>query len=120
MLFLGFVRDSDPEPGIVVLEMTGGFLMGQDCQQVDREVEAHISRNEKSFIFDLSALDHVDSAAVGQIVKCYSKLKKSGETLRLAGARGMVEGSLKLTQVRKVIYIYPTAQEAAKEFPRAK
>jgi anti-sigma B factor antagonist len=107
------------EPGIVVLEVTGRIVMGPDCQQIDREVEAHILRGEKSFIFDLTAVDHVDSAAVGQIVKCYTKLKKSGGTLRLAGVHGMVEGVLKLTQVHKVIEIFPTAQEAAKDFPRA-
>ena len=106
------------EPGIVILEMTGRFVMGSDCRQVDQEVDAHILRDEKSFIFDLSAVDHVDSAAVGQIVKCYSKLKKSGGTLRLAGVKGMVDGVLKLTQVHKVIEIFPTAQEAAKDFPR--
>jgi anti-sigma B factor antagonist len=105
------------EPEIVVLEMSGRFVMGPDCQQVDREVEAHLLRGEKSFIFDLSAVDHVDSAAVGQIVKCYSKLKKSGGTLRLAGAKGMVDGVLKLTQVHRAIDIFPTAQEAAKDFP---
>jgi len=107
------------EPGIVVLEMSGRFLMGPDCQQVDREVQAHISRSEKSFIFDLSAVEHMDSAAVGQIVKCYSSLKKSGGTLRLAGVKGMVDGVLKMMQVNKVIEIYPTAQEAATDFPQA-
>jgi len=85
---------------------------------VDQEVDAHIERNEKSFIFDLSAVNHVDSAAVGQIVKSYSKLKKSGGTLRIAGAKGMVEGVLKLTQVHKTIELFPTAQDAAKDFPR--
>lgn len=107
------------DPGIVVLEMTGRFVMGPDCQQIDREVDAHILRDEKSFIFDLSAVDHVDSAAVGQIVKSYSKLKKSGGTLRLAGVKGMVAGALTLTQVHKVIEMFPTAQEAAKDFPRS-
>ena len=104
-------------PGIVVLEMTGRFVMGPDCQQLDREVDAHIERDEKSFILDLSGVDHVDSAAIGQIVKSFSKLKKSGGTMRLAGAKGMVDGVLKLTQVHKAIEIFPTAQDAAKNFP---
>jgi anti-sigma B factor antagonist len=107
------------EPGIVVIEMSGRFLMGPDCQQVDREIESSILRSEKSFIFDLSAVDHIDSAAVGQIVKCYSRLKKSGGMLRLAGACAMVEGVLKLTHVNKVIDVYPTASDAAKDFPAA-
>jgi anti-sigma B factor antagonist len=107
------------EPGIVVLELTGRFVMGADCQKLDREVDDHAQRGEKSFILDLTAVDHVDSAAIGQIVKSYSKLKKSGGTMRLAGAKGMVDGVLKLTQVHKVIEIFPTAQEAAKNFPAA-
>jgi anti-sigma B factor antagonist len=107
------------EPGIVVLEMSGRFLMGQDCLQVDQEIERHILRNDKSFIFDLSAVDHIDSGAVGQIVKSLTKLKKSGGTLRLAGVRGMVDGVLKMTQLNRVIEIFPTAAEAAQNFPQA-
>jgi anti-anti-sigma factor len=107
------------EPGIVVLELTGRFVMGADCQRLDREVDDHAQRGEKSFILDLTAVDHVDSAAIGQIVKSYSKLKKSGGTMRLAGAKGMVDGVLKLTQVHKVIEIFPTAREAAQNFPAA-
>jgi len=107
------------EPGIVVLEMSGRFVMGPDCHQVDREVEQHILRNEKSFIFDLSAVNHIDSGAVGQIVKCLTKLKKSGGTLRLAGVRGMVDSVLKMTQLNRVIEIFPTAAEATQNFPQA-
>lgn len=107
------------DPGIVILEISGRFIMGTDCQQLDREVDAHILQNEKRFIFDLSGVDHVDSAAVGQIVKSYSKLKKSGGSLRLAGVKGMVDGVLKLTQVHKVIEIFPTAHDAAQNFPTA-
>jgi len=105
------------EPGIVVLELTGRFVMGADCQNLDREVADHAQRGQKSFILDLTAVDHVDSAAIGQIVKSFSKLKQSGGTMRLAGPKGMVDGVLKLTQVHKVIEIFPTAHEAAKNFP---
>jgi len=106
------------EPGIVVLVMSGRFLLG-DCQRVDREVDEHISRNEKNFIFDLSAVDHIDSGAVGQIVRSLSKLKKSGGTLRLAGVSGMVDGVLRMTQLNRAIEIFPTAADAARNFPAA-
>ena len=105
------------EPDIVVLVMSGRFLMGQDCRQVDQEVERHIAGNKKSFIFDLSGVDHIDSGAVGQIAKSFSRLKKSGGTLRLAGARGMVQGVLKMTRLDQVIDIFPTAAEASQGFP---
>lgn len=103
-------------PGIFVLEMTGRFVMGSDCQQVGGEIDAGLEHAEKNFIFDFTGVDHMDSAAVGQIVKCYSKLKKSGGMLRLAGAKGMVERVLTMTQVHRVIPLYPTAEDAAKGF----
>jgi anti-sigma B factor antagonist len=113
------VTEKNIEPGIVVLEMSGRFMMGRDCLQLDRDMEARIARGERNFIFDLSGVDHVDSAAVGQIVKSFSTLKRSGGMLRLAGAAGMVDRALTLTQVNKAIEVYPTVQEAAKSFSAA-
>ncbi len=107
------------EPGIVVLVMSGRFLMGPDCRQVETEVEQHVLRNEKSFIFDLSAVDHIDSGAVGQLVRTFTKLKQSGGMLRLAGVRGMVENVLQMMHLTRVIEIFATAEEAAKNFPRS-
>jgi len=104
--------------GVIVMELTGRVSMGNDCAEIDRNVEEHIQRNEKLVIFDLSGVHHVDSAVVGQIVKSHSSLKKSGGMLRLAGPTGMVDGVLKLTHVNKVIEIFPTAMEAAENFSR--
>jgi anti-sigma B factor antagonist len=105
------------KPGIVVIELTGRVSMGNDCSEIDHHVEEHIKRNEKLVIFDLSGVHHVDSAVIGQIVKSHSSLKRSGGMLRLAGPTGMVEGVLKLTHVNNVIEIFPTAAEAAENFP---
>jgi len=106
-------------PGIIVLVMSGRFLMGPDCREVDQEVERHIERNEKSFVFDLSGVDHIDSGAVAQIVKSLTRLKKSGGNLRVAGVRGMVDGVLRMTHLDRVIELFPTAAEAAQNFPQS-
>lgn len=105
------------QPGIWVLEMSGNVHMGADCQRVDREVEGHIEKQQTRLIFDLGKVDHIDSAFVGQIVKSFSRLKKAGGTLRLAAMKGMVEGVLKMTQVDKVIAVFPSAAAAAEDFP---
>lgn len=104
--------------GIVVLVMSGRFMMG-DCPRVDEEVAQHILRNEKSFIFDLAGVVYMDSGAVGQMVKSFTQLKKSGGTLRLSGVGGMVKGILKMTQLDRVIEIFPTPADAAQNFPQA-
>jgi anti-anti-sigma regulatory factor len=47
---------------------------------------------------------------------CYAKLKKSGGVLRVAGVNGMVEDTLRLTSVDKLIEFYPSVAEAAARF----
>lgn len=104
------------QPGVWVMEMSGNVHMGADCKRVDQEVESHIEKNELRIIFDMGRVDHIDSAFVGQIVKSFSRLKKAGGKLRLAGVKGMAEGVLKMTQVDKVIPIFPTTSAAAEDF----
>src|SRR5579863_8706444 len=107
------IKKKEIRPGVVVLEMTGRITMGQDCRQVEQEVERLIEQNQKEIILDLSGISLIDSTGIGQIVKCLCKLKTAGGSLRLAGLKGMVAGVFKITKVDQVIGIFPTAQDAA-------
>lgn len=104
------------KPGIAVLEMRGRLLMGPDCKLIDKEIDELIAANETRVIFDLSGVSQIDSAGVGQVVKSFTRLKKSGGDLRLAGVTGMLDGVFKMTQVHKVIAMYPTPQAASEGF----
>jgi anti-anti-sigma factor len=103
--------------GIAVLTLRGSIHTGPDCRRVEQEVEDLLRGNQTRAIFDLTGITHIDSAAIGTVVRCYSKLKKAGGMLRLAGCNGMIDSSLKLTKVDKVIAIFPTASAAAEDFP---
>ena len=103
--------------GIAVLTLRGSIHTGPDCRHVEHEVEDLVRANRTRVIFDLTGITHIDSAAVGTVVRCYSKLKNAGGMLRLAGCNGMIDSSLKLTKVDKVIGIFPTASAAAEDFP---
>lgn len=113
------IKKAPSTSGIVVLEMTGRILMGPDCKKMEEEVERLIQENETRVIFDVTGVYQVDSAGLGRIVACFTKLKKAGGLLRLAGVKGMLEGVLKITQVHRVIGIYPSVAEASENFPPA-
>jgi anti-anti-sigma factor len=101
------------KPGVTVLEIEGIISMGNDCDQIDQEVQHEIEHNQRCVIFDLTGVNYIDSVIIGQIVKCYSSVRRSGGMLRLAGLNAMVYGVLKITHIDKVIEIYPTALDAA-------
>lgn len=98
---------------IEVLEMAGRIVLGSDGMQVEWTVAQLLKADHKKLIFDLSRVTLLDSTGVGVLVMCHAKVKKAGGILRIAGVTGMVEDTLKLTSVDKLIGSFPTVDEAA-------
>jgi anti-sigma B factor antagonist len=104
------------EPGMTVLEIKGSIHCGPECARMEKQIDELIAARENRVIFDMTAVTHMDSAAIGSLVRCLVKLKKSGGGLRMVGAQSMIEYSLKLTKVDKLIPAFKTVPEAATGF----
>ena len=107
------------EPDVAVIEMTGRITMGSDSQKIEWGLAELLKENQKKVIFDLTEVTYLDSSGIGILMMCHAKLKKAGGALRIAGARGMVEETLELTSVNKIVRLYPTAADAAQDFQLA-
>ena len=103
-------------PGVTALTMVGSIHCGPECARLEREVDGMIAARETRVIFDMAGVTHADSAAMGTIVKCLTKLKSAGGALRIAAAQPMIDYSLKLTKVDKLIEMFPTVDQAAQGF----
>ena len=104
------------QPGLTALAMHGSIHCGPECARLEREVDGMIAAHETRVIFDMAGVTHADSAAMGTIVRCLTKLKSAGGALRIAAAHPMVDYSLKLTKLDRVIEMFPTVEQAAKGF----
>jgi anti-anti-sigma factor len=103
-------------PGVAVLEINGNVHCGPECARMEREVDALLKDKFTRVVFDLKGVTHMDSAAIGAIVRCHTKLKGAGGALRLASVQPMISHSLQLTKVDRLISVYPAVSEAAKDF----
>jgi anti-sigma B factor antagonist len=110
------VESKKVEPDITVLELTGRITMGSDSQKIEWGLAELLKGNQKKVIFDLTEVTFLDSAGIGILMMCHARLKKAGGALRIAGAQGMVEATLDMTSVNKIVSLYPTAAEAAQGF----
>jgi anti-sigma B factor antagonist len=104
------------QPGVAALAMQGSIHCGPECARLEREVDEMIAARETRVIFDMAGVTHADSAAIGSIVRCLGKLRSAGGGLRIAAAQSMIEHSLQLTQVDKLIEMFATVDQAAKGF----
>ena len=103
-------------PGTAVLEIKGSIHHGPECARLVQEVEGMIAAHETRVILDMAGVTYADSAAIGAIVKCLTKLKTAGGALRIAGAQPTISHSLKLTRVDTLIPMFPTVDQAANSF----
>ena len=104
------------DPDIAILEMAGRICLGSASQQVEWSLAELLKQNRKKIVFDLSGVTVLDSTGVGILVMCHAKVKKAGGSLRIAGANGMVEETLKMTNIDKIMPFYPSLAEAAQNF----
>jgi anti-anti-sigma factor len=101
---------------MAALEMKGSIHGGAECARLEKEVDGMIAARETRVIFDMAGVTHIDSAAIGMIVRCFTKLKKASGKLRIATAQPMIIYSLKMTKLDTLIEMFPSVDQAAEGF----
>jgi anti-sigma B factor antagonist len=104
------------QPGITALSIQGNIHCGPECVRLENEIDSLIAAHETRIILDMAGVTHADSAAIGAMVRCLSKVKRAGGALRIAAAQQMISYSLKLTKVDQLIQMFPTVEQAAEGF----
>jgi anti-anti-sigma factor len=92
----------------VIFSVTGPLVLEHLCSFR----EAWDSHTEPFFIFDVSQLSYLDSAAVGFLVNAYLTRQKDGKKLALAGVHGIAEQILSKTKINTVLALYPSVEDA--------
>jgi len=113
------INRKQAQPDIDVLEMNGRIVLGNDAKTVEWKVDELLKEGRKHIIFDLAGVTVLDSTGLGILVMCYARMKKAGGVLHIAGAQGMVEQTLRMTNVDRLIELYPSVAAASSDFSDA-
>jgi len=97
---------------IAVIKISGRLVFGREVDRLETVVADLLKDKESKVVFDLSALDYVDSSGIGTIVSCLTQIKKAGSELRTAGASPRIKRLFTMTGVDKLLSLYPTVNEA--------
>ena len=101
------------EPGHAIITVSGRLTLGREVEQLETLVTDLLEKAQKMVVFDMTALDYLDSSGIGTVVSCLTQVKKSGGDLRLAGVNPRLLRMFKMTGVDTLVTIYPTVAEAA-------
>jgi anti-sigma B factor antagonist len=107
------VEKNQPSSEMAVLTLSGRLMMGNECRQLDHSINELMEGGVKHVVVDLTHLDGIDSTGAGILVVCHSRLQKAHGSLRIAGAQGIVNETLLMIHVDRLVPFFPTAQEAS-------
>jgi anti-sigma B factor antagonist len=113
------VQKKQATPEIVIMELRGRLLMGNDSRQVEWTMAELLKEGAKKVVLDLRALDAIDSTGVGILVMCNAKLQKAGGVMRIVSSDGIVASTLQMTHVDRIVKFFPTVEEASEKFDLA-
>ena len=103
-------------PDIDVLELKGRIILGNNSRDVELKIGELLHEGARKIILDIGGLTMLDSTGIGILVVCQSKVNKDGGVLLVAGATGSVEDTLKITNVDKIMKLFPSVEQAATSF----
>ena len=104
------------ESGAQVYRFEGRITFGMETERCRQNLKDLLAKGEGKFVFDLSAVEYVDSAGIGFLVSCLITLQQNGARLRLACPPERVRHVLGITKLDTVFEVLPSQEQALQNF----
>jgi anti-sigma B factor antagonist len=102
---------------VTVLYCRGRFTYRDEATAFSEKIGGLLP-DVRQVILDLSGLDVIDSAGLGELVVAHMWTRASGCSLKLAGANFRILQLFELTNLMSVFDVYPTLDDALVSFRR--
>jgi anti-sigma B factor antagonist len=109
------IRHSGPAS---LIDVTG-HLTSFEAGALRQAITGLVSENRNDIVLNLAGLDYLDSSGIGELVRNYMTVIKSGGSMKVVGLSAKVEEILKITQLYKVFPEFPDEESALKSFPQS-
>jgi anti-sigma B factor antagonist len=97
---------------VVVLDVSGKMLLGEGDVQLRETIQKQIEAGNRKLVLNLAGVPYVDSAGLGEMVRCYTTVARDGGTLRLVNATKRIKDLLTITKLITVFDHYDSEEEA--------
>ena len=100
--------------GVAVLAASGRINL-VTAAVVRREVQRVVDDGHARLALDLSGVDFIDSSGLGALVSGLKTARSAGGDLRLVAATEQVAGVLRLTNLDRILRVYPGPDDAYRD-----
>src|SRR5262245_45444825 len=101
---------------VTVLDLHGKIVMGEGDDALREAVTRLVDGKKEKILLNLGDVPYVDSAGLGEIVRCYTTVSRKGGRLKLVNLTKKIKDLLAITKLLTVFEVYESEEEAIRSF----
>jgi anti-sigma B factor antagonist len=101
---------------VVLVDLSGELVLGEGDETLRQVVDELVAEGWKKILLNLSHVDRLDSAGVGELVSGWKLAQKFGGSLRLLRLGDRARHTLHLSQILPLLKVYEEEAEALADF----
>jgi anti-sigma B factor antagonist len=101
---------------VTILDLQGKILIGEGDDALRDAVKRAVDSSKRKLLLNLADVPYVDSAGLGEIVRCYTTVRNAGGSLKLVNLTKKIQDLLSITKLLTVFEAFDTEEEGIKSF----
>jgi anti-sigma B factor antagonist len=101
---------------VVIIDVEGKILLGEGDVEIKQAVDALIDKGTKNILLNLEKVPYIDSAGLGEVIRCFTALRRIGGSLKLLSPNSRIIDLLDITNLLNVFDWYDDESSAVKSF----
>jgi len=101
---------------VTILDLHGKILIGEGDDALRDAVTKLVDGGKTKILLNLADVPYVDSAGLGEIVRCYTTVSKRGGKLKLLNLTKKIQDLLSITKLLTVFEAYESEDEAVRSY----
>ncbi len=101
---------------VIILDLHGKILIGEGDDALRDAVTRLVDSGKTKIVLNLADVPYVDSAGLGEVVRCYTTVSRKNGRLKLLNLTKKIKDLLSITKLLTVFETYDSEEEAVRSF----
>jgi len=103
---------------VTIIDVDGKILLGDGDVEIKEAVDILLEQGQKKVLLNLGKVPYMDSAGLGELIRCFTAMRKSGGHFKLLSPNPRIKDLLNITKLLNVFDSYDSEQAAIASFPK--
>jgi anti-sigma B factor antagonist len=101
---------------VVIIDVEGKILFGDGDTEIKQTVDDILKKGGRKILLNLASVPYLDSAGLGEIIRCFTTLRKNGGSFKLLSPNHRIIDLLNITNLLNVFDWFDNEPSALASF----